>query len=57
LAVELGAMMANEPVEIRHGRKIIEASAATISKGTAVRRVPPEKAARFGALRRRRSNG
>jgi trehalose 6-phosphate synthase/phosphatase len=43
LAVELGAMMANEPVEIRHGRKIIEASAATISKGTAVRRVLQEK--------------
>ncbi len=43
LAVELGAVMANEPVEIRHGRKIIEASAATISKGAAVRRVLQEK--------------
>jgi trehalose 6-phosphate synthase/phosphatase len=42
LAVELGAIMANEPVEIRHGRKIIEASAATISKGAAVRRVLKE---------------
>ncbi|CAN5406957.1 hypothetical protein BH20VER3_BH20VER3_07620 [soil metagenome] len=29
--------MANEPVEIRHGRKIIEASASSISKGAAVR--------------------
>lgn len=43
LAVELGAIMANEPVEIRHGRKIIEASAATISKGAAVRRLLQEK--------------
>jgi trehalose 6-phosphate synthase/phosphatase len=42
LAVELGAIMANEPVEIRHGRKIIEASAATISKGAAVRRLLKE---------------
>ena len=39
LAGELGARMANEPVEIRHGRKIIEATAATISKGAAVRRL------------------
>ncbi|HEY2799507.1 MAG TPA: bifunctional alpha,alpha-trehalose-phosphate synthase (UDP-forming)/trehalose-phosphatase [Chthoniobacterales bacterium] len=43
LAVELGAIMANEPVEIRHGRKIIEASAAHISKGVAVRRLLQEK--------------
>ncbi|MGH7935743.1 MAG: trehalose-phosphatase, partial [Chthoniobacterales bacterium] len=43
LAVELGAIMANEPVEIRHGRKIIEASAAQISKGAAVRRLLQEK--------------
>ncbi len=43
LAVELEALMANEPVEIRHGRKIIEASAATISKGAAVRRLLREK--------------
>jgi trehalose 6-phosphate synthase/phosphatase len=39
LAVELGAIMANEPVQIRHGRKIIEVSAATISKGAAVSRL------------------
>lgn len=37
LADELGAMMANEPVQIRHGRKIVEATAAQISKGAAVR--------------------
>lgn len=34
---ELGALMANEPVMIRHGRKIVEAGAAQISKGSAVR--------------------
>jgi trehalose 6-phosphate synthase/phosphatase len=39
LAAELGALVANEPVEIRQGRKIIEATAATISKGEAVRRL------------------
>lgn len=39
LAVELGAIMANEPVEIRHGRKIIEVNASTISKGAVVRRL------------------
>jgi trehalose 6-phosphate synthase/phosphatase len=43
LAVELGSIMANEPVEIRHGRKIIEASAAQISKGAAVRRLLQEE--------------
>ncbi len=39
LALELGAIMANQPVEIRQGRKIIEASSAQISKGAAVRQV------------------
>jgi len=34
--------MANEPVEIRQGRKIIEASAANVSKGAAVRRLLKE---------------
>ncbi|HEY1583802.1 MAG TPA: bifunctional alpha,alpha-trehalose-phosphate synthase (UDP-forming)/trehalose-phosphatase [Chthoniobacterales bacterium] len=43
LAVELGAMMANEPVKIHHGRKIVEASASTISKGAAVQRLLAEK--------------
>ena len=37
LADELGAMMANEPVQIRHGRKIVEATSAQVSKGAAVR--------------------
>lgn len=39
LVDELGALMANEPVTIRHGRKIVEATAAQISKGAAVRRL------------------
>jgi trehalose-6-phosphatase len=34
--------MANEAVEIRHGRKIIEVSAAKVSKGAAVRRLLKE---------------
>ena len=42
LAVELGANLANEAVEIRHGRKIIEVSAAKVSKGAAVRRLLKE---------------
>jgi trehalose 6-phosphate synthase/phosphatase len=44
LAVELGAVMESESVAIRHGRKIIEASGATISKGEAVRRLLGEQA-------------
>ena len=43
LVDELGAMMANEPVTIRHGRKIVEATAAQISKGRAVRSLAEEK--------------
>jgi len=43
LVDELGALMANEPVTIRHGRKIVEATAAQISKGAAVRRLIEEK--------------
>ncbi|HEV3410784.1 MAG TPA: trehalose-phosphatase, partial [Chthoniobacterales bacterium] len=43
LVDELGALMANEPVTIRHGRKIVEATAAQVSKGAAVRRLTEEK--------------
>ena len=43
LVDELGALMANEPVTIRHGRKIVEATAAQISKGAAVRRLIDDK--------------
>ena len=42
LAHELGTMMANEPVKIRHGRKIVEVTAAEVSKGAAVRRLMHE---------------
>ena len=40
---ELGTMMANEPVKIRHGRKIVEITAEQVSKGGAVRRLLSEK--------------
>ena len=43
LAMELSAIMANQPVEIRQGRKIIEASSSQISKGAAVRRLLREQ--------------
>ncbi|CAN5550687.1 bifunctional alpha,alpha-trehalose-phosphate synthase (UDP-forming)/trehalose-phosphatase [soil metagenome] len=43
LAHELGTMMANEPVKIRQGRKIVEVTAAEISKGGAVRRLMHEQ--------------
>ncbi|HEX8371461.1 MAG TPA: bifunctional alpha,alpha-trehalose-phosphate synthase (UDP-forming)/trehalose-phosphatase, partial [Chthoniobacterales bacterium] len=39
LAHELGTMMANEPVRIRQGRKIVEITSAEVSKGVAVRRL------------------
>ncbi len=42
LAMELGAIMANQPVEIRQGRKIIEASSSQISKGAAVKQLLQE---------------
>lgn len=40
---ELGTMLANEPVKIRHGRKIVEITADHVSKGGAVRRLLSEK--------------
>ncbi|CAN5556974.1 bifunctional alpha,alpha-trehalose-phosphate synthase (UDP-forming)/trehalose-phosphatase [soil metagenome] len=40
---ELGTMLANEPVKIRHGRKIVEVTAEQISKGVTVRRLLSEK--------------
>ena len=38
LAEELGAMTANTPVQVRQGRKIVEAVSAQVSKGAAVAR-------------------
>jgi trehalose 6-phosphate synthase/phosphatase len=43
LTHELGVMMANKPVKVRQGRKIVEVTAAGISKGAAVRRLLQEK--------------
>ena len=40
---ELSTMLANEPVKIRHGRKIVEVTAEQVSKGIAVRRLLSEK--------------
>lgn len=39
LTHELGTMMANEPVKIRHGRKIVEVTSSEVSKGAAIRRL------------------
>jgi trehalose 6-phosphate synthase/phosphatase len=39
LAAELGVLLANDPVQIRHGKKIVEITAAGINKGAAVGRV------------------
>jgi trehalose 6-phosphate synthase/phosphatase len=40
---ELGTMLANQPVKIRHGRKIVEVTAEQVSKGGAVRRMLSER--------------
>ncbi|HEY0791598.1 MAG TPA: bifunctional alpha,alpha-trehalose-phosphate synthase (UDP-forming)/trehalose-phosphatase [Chthoniobacterales bacterium] len=39
LAEEVAALAANEPVQVRHGKKIVEVSAAEVNKGAAVSRV------------------
>jgi trehalose 6-phosphate synthase/phosphatase len=39
LAAELAAVAANEPVTVRHGKKIVEATAAEVNKGAAVDRL------------------
>ena len=43
LTHELGTMMANEPVKIRQGRKIVEITSAEVSKGGAIRRLLHER--------------
>ncbi len=43
LAEELGAMTANTPVQVRQGRKIVEAVSAQVSKGAAVGRCMREE--------------
>lgn len=42
LTHELGTMLANEPVKIRHGRKIVEVTSSAVSKGAAIRRLMHE---------------
>lgn len=44
LTHELGTMMANEPVKIRQGRKIVEVVSSEISKAIAIRRLLHESA-------------
>jgi len=39
LTHELGTMMANEPVKIRQGRKIVEVTSSEVSKGVTIRRL------------------
>ncbi|MDQ6809863.1 MAG: bifunctional alpha,alpha-trehalose-phosphate synthase (UDP-forming)/trehalose-phosphatase [Verrucomicrobiota bacterium] len=39
LTHELGTMLANEPVKIRQGRKIVEVTSGGISKGAAIKRL------------------
>ncbi|MGI8437000.1 MAG: bifunctional alpha,alpha-trehalose-phosphate synthase (UDP-forming)/trehalose-phosphatase [Chthoniobacterales bacterium] len=43
LVHELGVLMANQQVSVRHGRKIVEATAAQISKGAAIRLLLDDK--------------
>jgi trehalose 6-phosphate synthase/phosphatase len=43
LADELAAMTASDPVQVRHGRKIVEIAAAQVNKGAAVMNVAAEK--------------
>jgi trehalose 6-phosphate synthase/phosphatase len=43
LTHELGTMMANEPVKIRQGRKIVEVTSSEVSKGVAIRRLLHER--------------
>ncbi|MFL6568375.1 MAG: trehalose-phosphatase [Chthoniobacterales bacterium] len=40
---ELGTMLANEPVKIRHGRKIIEITSSEVSKAVAIRHLLHEQ--------------
>ncbi|MDB5301732.1 MAG: otsA [Phycisphaerales bacterium] len=39
LVAELTALIANEPLEVRHGKKIVEVTSADVNKGAAVRRI------------------
>jgi trehalose 6-phosphate synthase/phosphatase len=43
LVEELAGLTANDPVQVRHGRKIVEIASANINKGAAVQRILEEK--------------
>jgi trehalose 6-phosphate synthase/phosphatase len=43
LAEELAALTANDPLHVRHGRKIIEITSSSISKGAAILRTLEER--------------
>ena len=43
LVEELGAVTANDPVQVRHGKKIVEVVSTQVSKGAAVARILAEK--------------
>ena len=43
LVEELGAVTANEPVRVRHGKKIVEVVSTQVSKGIAVAKILAEK--------------
>jgi len=43
LAEELAVITSNDPVEIRHGRKIVEVTGTQVNKGAAVSRILDEK--------------
>jgi trehalose 6-phosphate synthase/phosphatase len=43
LATDLSAMVSNEPINVRHGRKIVEVTASQVNKGAAVVRCLEDK--------------
>jgi trehalose 6-phosphate synthase/phosphatase len=42
VAEELAALIANDPLEVRHGKKIVEVTSTEVNKGAAVRRIVDE---------------
>ena len=43
LATDLSAMLSNEPINVRHGKKIVEVTASQVNKGAAVMRCLDER--------------
>jgi trehalose 6-phosphate synthase/phosphatase len=50
LAEELSVLMANSPLEVRHGRKIVEITSSQVNKGSAVSRVLEEARLTYAAI-------